>query len=427
MSLNSFTTAIFAKFDNLNNIMKRILSAFFPTLLLAFLCLPGSLWAQENKKYLEGAVPLVDGKVVFTKIIPAPHLSQDQIYDRLLEWAGKRFVAQEGQNSRILYSNKEKGEIACWGEEYLVFTKAAFSLDRTLATYQTIITCEAGQCKAKIASIRYAYNVATQNEPEKYVAEEIITDEYTLNKNKDKLIKKTGKFRIHTINMVDKLFEDITAVLFAGMPAPAAPVYTATPSTALPSASPAIPASQLTTGIPSVTTGNPVILPGYRQIAPDKIPGNIIKMLSEDWMLITAGNDSRFNTMTASWGGLGHLYNKPVAFCFINPARYTYQLMENGDTYTLTFYTEAYRDALNYCGHNSGKDTDKVKASGLTPITTPSGAKAFTEAWLIIECRKLVSQSLIPEAISQPELKAEWSGKPMHKMYIGEILKVWVK
>ena len=65
--------------------------------------------------------------------------------------------------------------------------------------------------------------------------------------------------------------------------------------------------------------------------------------------------------MTASWGGLGHMYNKPVAFCFINPTRYTYQLMENNDTYTLSFYTETYRDILNYCGTNSGRDKDKVK------------------------------------------------------------------
>ena len=85
-------------------------------------------------------------------------------------------------------------------------------------------------------------------------------------------------------------------------------------------------------------------------------------------MLITAGNDQQFNPMTASWGGLGNLYNKPVTFCFINPARYTYDIMDKGDTYTLTFYTETYREALNYCGHNSGKDKDKVKAVSYTHL-----------------------------------------------------------
>ena len=130
--------------------------------------------------------------------------------------------------------------------------------------------------------------------------------------------------------------------------------------------------------------------------------------------------------MTASWGGLGHLYNKPVAFCFINPTRHTIKYMDNSDTYTLSFYTETYRDVLNYCGSHSGKDTDKVAGSGLTPLTTPTGSKAFSEAWMIIECRKMVAQPFNPEAIFNPEAKDKW-GKTPHKMFIGEIINVWVK
>ena len=167
---------------------------------------------------------------------------------------------------------------------------------------------------------------------------------------------------------------------------------------------------------------------GYKKLSADKIPGNFVKMLSEDWMLITAGNKDKFNMMTASWGGFGVLYNKPVVFCFINPARYTYKIMETqGDTFTLTFYTEMYRDALNYCGTKSGKDEDKVKGSGLTPVQMPNGSMAFEQAWMIIECKKLVSQSLNPDAINDNEVKANWLDKPMHKMYIGEIVNVWVK
>ncbi|MFR7879681.1 MAG: flavin reductase [Butyricimonas paravirosa] len=82
---------------------------------------------------------------------------------------------------------------------------------------------------------------------------------------------------------------------------------------------------------------------------------------------------------------------------------------------------------MNYCGHNSGKDKDKVKEAGLTPITTPSGSKAFSEAWMIIECRKMVSQTINIDGISDPELRKQWAGKAMHKMFIGEILNVWVK
>ena len=150
-------------------------------------------------------------------------------------------------------------------------------------------------------------------------------------------------------------------------------------------------------------------------------------MVSNDWMLITAGNKEKFNMMTASWGGIGVLYNKPVAICFINPARYTYQVIENSDTYTLTFYTEAYRDALKYCGSKSGRDEDKVKGSGLTPVETANGAMAFDQAWMIIECKKLVSQSISLDAINNKEEQSKRAAQPMHKMYIGEILNVWVK
>ena len=67
-----------------------------------------------------------------------------------------------------------------------------------------------------------------------------------------------------------------------------------------------------------------------------------------------------------------------------------------------------------------------MKEAGLTPITSPSGSKAFSEAWMIIECRKMVSQSLIPEALHDSQAKEKW-GTQLHKMYIGEILNVWVK
>ena len=166
---------------------------------------------------------------------------------------------------------------------------------------------------------------------------------------------------------------------------------------------------------------------GFRKISPEEIPGNAIKMISKDWMLITAGGKEKFNMMTASWGGFGVLYNKPVAICFVNPARYTYQLMESGDTYTLTFYTEVYRDALKYCGSKSGRDEDKVAGSGLEPVEMESGAMAFKQAWMVVECKKLLSQSLSPDAIADPAEKAKRAAQPMHKMYIGEILNVWVK
>ena len=394
-------------------------------LLFILLCIPTLLSAQTDSKYLAGAVPETNGKVVFTKEINVPGLTKQQIYVTLLNWAETRF---SGGDNRVLYSNEEQGDIACGGEEYLVFSKSALVLDRALINYRLTLECEAGKCLAEITGIRYTYNVSYQKEPEKYLAEEWITDKYALNKDKTKLLRGTGKFRSKTIDLVDQLLTDVQAALGQS------PTATQVPATVVPAATltPAATANSANTSQVVNTTGNSPVasgtnLAGYKSIEADKIPGNIIKMLKEDWMLITAGNDQQFNMMTAGWGGLGMMFGKPVAFCFIAPTRFTYQLMEKNNTYTLSFYTETYRDALKICGSKSGSDTDKVKATGLTPITTPNGSKAFAEAWMIIECRKAVAQSITPEAITDPKLKEEWSSKQLYKMFIGEIINVWVK
>ncbi len=384
--------------------------------------LPTFLYAQTNEKYMAGAVPLQDGKIVFTKTIQAPSLSQEQIYNIVLNWAKARFTVTDKQKGRVAYTNEEKGEIACLGEEYLVFSNKALSLDRSLTNYQFSIVCEPEKCNLRLNTIRYTYNPV--DKMEHYKAEEIITDDYALNKKKDKLLRIPGKFRIATIDLVNELFDNVQQVInqttLVNAKKKQQPVVNTIPPTPAPS-------SILLANSNTPTSPQTGSLQGYKQIYPEQIPGNIIKLLSQDWMLITAGNDQQYNTMTASWGGLGYLYNKPITLCFINPARYTYQFMEESETYTLSFYTEAYRDALQYCGTHSGKDNDKIKAAGLTPITTPLGSKAFSEAWMIIECRKMVAQSLTPEALFNKKLQQEWNGKAMHKMYIGEILNVWVK
>ena len=380
-------------------------------LFLLLLFTSSFLSAQDESKYLAGAVPVVDGKVTFTYTFENVQMSQQQIYDTLLKWAQNRFKTEEKQNwGRVLYSNLEKGQIVCQGSEYLVFADKALSLDRAKTNYRVAFFIFPYKCTMEISNISYIY----REDNEKLPAEEWITDEYALNKDKTKLSYGVKKFRIKTIDLVEELENNVSKILGSN-----------TESASLPqqqTVKPVISAKKTT-----ITASNESSMPGYKQIAPDKIPGNIIKLLSEDWMLITANNGNGFNMMTASWGGLGHLYGKPVAFCFINPSRYTYQLMEKGDTYTLSFYTETYRDALKYCGSHSGKDEDKVKGSGLTPITTPMGSKSFGEAWMIIECRKMLSQSFTPEAFNDEKLKNEWSGKPLHKMYIGEIINVWVK
>lgn len=388
--------------------MKQLLLTF---LFISFYCV-----AQDDAKYLEGQVPEEDGKVVFERIYQS--LSpQDDLYGTVQTWAEARFTGEKG---RVVFMDKAKGDLAAVGEDYLVFSNTALALDRTRMSYRLLVHVTNSQVILRVNAIKYEYAVSYQSEPEKYTAEEWITDRVALSKGK--LNRLNGKFRTGTIDYVESLFAEAELALSGPQPVKAATVVQVTAPVVQAPATVSAPATETNAVVAGEST-----LPGYKRIAPENIPGNIIKLLTQDWMLVTAGNDTEFNMMTAAWGGLGSMFHKSVAFCFIHPQRYTYPLMQKYDTYTLTFYTEAYRGALEYCGTHSGKDGDKVKESGLTPITTPAGSKAFSEAWMIIECRNLVSQPLGEASIANDDLKKEWAGKQIYHMFVGEIINVWIK
>jgi len=143
-------------------------------------------------------------------------------------------------------------------------------------------------------------------------------------------------------------------------------------------------------------------------------------------MLITAGDDKGFNTMTASWGGLGVLWNKSVAFTFIRKQRYTYEFTEDNDLFTLCFFDEDYRNALSICGSKSGRDIDKVKETGLTPVHI-DGTTYFDEARLVLVCKKQYFQDIDPKNFLNADIEKNYPAKDYHRMYIGEIVKVLVR
>ncbi len=151
---------------------------------------------------------------------------------------------------------------------------------------------------------------------------------------------------------------------------------------------------------------------------------NIFSLLDDEWMLITAGDIKYFNTMTASWGGFGILWNKPVAFIFIRPQRYTLGFVDNRDYFTLSFFNEQFRDILNFCGSRSGKEVDKIAETGLKPVETDNGGVFFEQASLMMECRKLYTDNIKPENFSTNEIdKKIYKNKDYHYMFVAEITK----
>ena len=155
---------------------------------------------------------------------------------------------------------------------------------------------------------------------------------------------------------------------------------------------------------------------------------NPFDLIGQQWMLITAGVKDSFNTMTASWGGLGWLWNKPVAFIFVRPERYTHDFLESSDKVTLSFFPESCRKALQICGSKSGRDCDKVKEAGLSPVSLEDGAVTFGQARLTLACRKLLKTDMKPVELLDKEILDKWySSAGLHSVYVLEIESLWEK
>jgi flavin reductase (DIM6/NTAB) family NADH-FMN oxidoreductase RutF len=130
--------------------------------------------------------------------------------------------------------------------------------------------------------------------------------------------------------------------------------------------------------------------------------------------------------LTASWGGIGILWERKVAMCVIRPHRYTFEFMERHPAFSLSFFDEKYRKALKLCGKVSGRDIDKVKAAGLTPIEGRKGGIYFDEARMVLECRKIYWHDFDPTHFIEPKLDVFYPDKDYHRLYIGEIVNCLV-
>ncbi|MCL3850596.1 MULTISPECIES: DUF4468 domain-containing protein [Parabacteroides] len=298
-------------------------------LLLFFLFIPSLLIAQEDQKYLAGAVTEDDGKVVFSKEISMPSLSKDQIYDIMYSWAQKYF-SEDGR--RLVYSDKDKGDIAAVGEEYLVFQSTALSLDRSLINYRVTIECENNTAKIKMTGIRYEYNVSYQREPEKYTAEEWITDKFALNKKKDKLNRGNGKFRRKTIDLADEMFKSADAAFGIQPAGVITPAYAAAPvqQQTVPAT---VPAQQIT----KAPVNNIEVCQGLSAFEPDKIPSTLLNMLPESKMQVTPGDNESLVEHYATWKEMGKMFGKNIASISISPDSEVYKAIKDNDFYTISF------------------------------------------------------------------------------------------
>jgi flavin reductase (DIM6/NTAB) family NADH-FMN oxidoreductase RutF len=145
-------------------------------------------------------------------------------------------------------------------------------------------------------------------------------------------------------------------------------------------------------------------------------------------MLITAAKpDGSVNTMTASWGGFGVMWNKEVAFVVIRPQRYTREFVESSESFSLTFFDNSYKKALSHLGSTSGRDEDKIAKTGLTVVMEDS-IPYFEEAETAIFVKKLFIQRIQEDAFLDKGIIEKWyPEKDFHFLYIAEITNILAK
>ena len=380
--------------------MKRTTKLLF---VLACLCLPLLLQAQkrDDGKYLAGAVPEVDGKVVFSKEFSIPGMSQDEIFERMQKWMQVRLKRNGNETSRVVYANKEKGQVIGMGEEWIVFSSTALALDRTSVQYQIGAFCQPETCELRIEKIRYTYGEG--RDQEKYVAEEWITDEYALNKSRTKLVRGLAKWRRNTVNFVDALCveaadalsaasieqilasadaekdnektdeESEKAVVNAGptVITPKREVSHVTPQENK-KRTQAVVATPVEPMQPAIASTD-----GYRETDPAQLSSDIIQIGSGKLVVVIGTDAFNMTMMTANAGGsLGKMSGKSVIYTFLTPDQ-NHDQIDRAEIYTVRFY--------------------------------PNGQQ---EPSVILECKKLPSQEPL-------------EGQP--RMYIGEILKARIK
>ncbi len=161
----------------------------------------------------------------------------------------------------------------------------------------------------------------------------------------------------------------------------------------------------------------------FKEINPYELNKNAFQMIGKDWFLICAGNENASNCMTASWGQMGVLWNKPVFTCVIRPQRYTYEFAEKNDIISICFFDDVYRASLTFCGRNSGRDVDKLDVTGFVPIYD-EGAVYYRQARLVLICRKIYVSDIKEENFFDKNIcESAYPSKDYHRAYTLEVIK----
>jgi flavin reductase (DIM6/NTAB) family NADH-FMN oxidoreductase RutF len=164
----------------------------------------------------------------------------------------------------------------------------------------------------------------------------------------------------------------------------------------------------------------------FQPLETETMEFNPFTAIGKDWALVSAGSKTKANTMTISWGGVGVLWGKNVAFIFVRDSRYTKEFLDNYEFFSISFMGKDYKNALNYCGSHSGRDVDKVKEAGLT-WNYKHSIPFIDEGDFVFICHKLSATRITEDSFISPDVKNWYADGDMHTMYVGEIMDFLAK
>ena len=165
----------------------------------------------------------------------------------------------------------------------------------------------------------------------------------------------------------------------------------------------------------------------FKKVDIHSLSFNPFDKIGKDWLLISATKNGKTNTMTASWGGVGVMWGKNVVTTVIRSNRHTYNYIDNGEYFTISFLPEQYKDILSFCGSHSGRDCNKVEETGLKPLAV-NKAVTFEQAKLVFVCKKLYAQRLSQDCfVDKEQLKWYSETNPIHTAFVGEIVATYVQ
>lgn len=164
----------------------------------------------------------------------------------------------------------------------------------------------------------------------------------------------------------------------------------------------------------------------FNTIQPENLSENVFKLIGKDWLLLTAEKEGQVNTMTASWGGMGIMWNKPVTYIFVRPQRYTKEFIDGNTKLSISVLDESYRNQLKYLGTVSGRDEPKIQKAGLT-VSHAYDVPVFDQAKITFVCKKIFFQELNPAGFVDTTIDSViYPTKDYHTMYICEIEKILI-